>query len=1295
MALTKQQVSLITLATLKAAPGGYLAELANLGSQTAVANLILNANILPAQSDAEFALTVAQNLGVTIAAGSTNSLFTDLAAGMSRADAVVKFANAALASNNATLNTNLKLAVDSNTTSTDLTALKAVVTPAAETVTFNTWNTTGIFQQNQLISNVGKEAIDKGQSKISADYTFVLKNQANVVSSGSDSNNTTLNSTIGNFEGTFLSPILERAAAQSSNSALYVRLLDGFAARDNLQPIERLPTNGFGFNLDGALVQVVSEGIYNAKNYTELRDAIAARLTELATGQNLPAGANAATYAKLATFTVELGNTFTKTNQAGQQVSGTEVIVRDTAGGLLQPVGFSTFSGIHPYTDFNSINELDNQAPTTVTQLISTNINAENVGYGSQGGSLNIAGQSASEKGVEEFKVTATKGVWFTRLESRDVDNNHHLQEVILQSGSQGYFRVGTQKNSKDLLVALADQQFGITGAAPLQNVGGGLVDVLKLDASALAGSVAVNAFVSDKVIARNFNLKDTGVHTADDVQIHYGLTSGNDIIKLALASEVVAYADTKVTINTGAGGDDQVHLKIVGNTLDGAGKIQETSTNTYGNANWLANQQLNNNIKVEAMSGNNTIWTEGSGNVQISTGGGNDTIYTDNSGRMTIGNAAAKSKMESLGYGDKVNSLIVMNAQNNALNDLLSNSTTANAASNTGAAQQVNLFKATVQVKFEGFESKFIQVDSTNYRTSTQQVNQAIKKAINEDPVLNKLLVAIEFPGNVLVVESLIDGVRNTNSLDVSIIAPVAYNATETAVQKGARELTGAQMLGQNDALEATKVWVNPKATTPDAGISATITASTTTMNNIYQTGMQNVREDAGTAAVVATPTQGVAEVLEAQTYDFTSVAPVADGDSITITVDGQAFVFTAAAGNGATPAGIAAAFAALPDVGNYASSAAGNIVTITQTATNGAPVAQGVVTGTATGAAAATIADGAKATTADGVTAVNEVQTIDLSAVTVDGGQTLIFTSAGLTAPITYTNGVVGDAAVSGSALATAVATLINVDANAGATSVGNVVTVTYGGGSAGTNVAEIVVTGTAAGTPSQVLQGQASSAHSDNVINSGAGNDVIVLGTGANSNDTLKFTGYDNGKNTIVNFSTNAADAAARDFLDFREYLQAKVAATGVVETLNATIATGGTLAAGNQVAVINFTLSADPAKQYVENFEGLTASKLLDALNTQTGTAITYAGLTNTTLSAATLAAGAETSHYVVMVHNQANVGEYKAFHLTATAGNATSNFADAKFIGTYDFGALNNGATSVLNGIAATDFVALA
>src|SRR5690554_5016966 len=117
MALTKAQVSLVTVATIGAAPGGFTADLMNLGSQQEVANLIASLGLLEAGTNAEFALQVAKNLNVSAGDKAVTDFFNKLEAGTSRAEATVDFANAQLVAQGGEI-ANVETAIDSNSTST-------------------------------------------------------------------------------------------------------------------------------------------------------------------------------------------------------------------------------------------------------------------------------------------------------------------------------------------------------------------------------------------------------------------------------------------------------------------------------------------------------------------------------------------------------------------------------------------------------------------------------------------------------------------------------------------------------------------------------------------------------------------------------------------------------------------------------------------------------------------------------------------------------------------------------------------------------------------------------------------------------------------------------------------------------------------------------------------------------------------------------------------------------------------------------------------------------------------------
>ena len=69
-----------------------------------------------------------------------------------------------------------------------------------------------------------------------------------------------------------------------------------------------------------------------------------------------------------------------------------------------------------------------------------------------------------------------------------------------------------------------------------------------------------------------------------------------------------------------------------------------------------------------------------------------------------------------------------------------------------------------------------------TNFKTTDLQINQAIKQAINSDPVLSKLLSANDGPANTLVVTSLIDGTQTTANLAVTVTMPTSVTSVDLA---------------------------------------------------------------------------------------------------------------------------------------------------------------------------------------------------------------------------------------------------------------------------------------------------------------------------------------------------------------------------------------------------------------------------------------------------------------------------------------------------------------------------------
>ena len=206
-----------------------------------------------------------------------------------------------------------------------------------------------------------------------------------------------------------------------------------------------------------------------------------------------------------------------------------------------------------------------------------------------------------------------------------------------------------------------------------------------------------------------------------------------------------------------------------------------------------------------------------------------------------------------------------------------------------------------------------------------------------------------------------------------------------------------------------------------------------------------------------------------------------------------------------------------------------------------------------------------------------------------------------------------------------------------------------------------------------------GSGSTAHNDSIINAGAGVDVVVLSTGAFSNNVVTFTGYEQGETTIVNFNATGTGA---DRLDFSAYLTSKQSASGsqLSQSIIAHTVNVDATAEANSITVLDLVFNPASA---AATFDNLTAESLLAAINSTNTGALNYANINAGTLNAlntyttsgvgTTLVAGEGKA--VVLVHNADNDGEYKAFELTfdGSATNTSADFSAARLIGTFDLG----------------------
>lgn len=416
----------------------------------------------------------------------------------------------------------------------------------------------------------------------------------------------------------------------------------------------------------------------------------------------------------------------------------------------------------------NRYERADSNPSAPVDKLVSINVALEKVGLAGDGGELIIGSMNKHEgndwdavntttktvSGIQEFNVVVNgandKSSSLAGLHS--TNNNLRVVTVATDAALTGTsFADLTIGNSN----TVQHSSNGGTSAVTLTEMPSlanqyALKDVQVFDASAFKGDLSLHAALTNQVTAKYLNVVDgsPAAPAADNVNFAYTGGTGNDYINLHLSGANLAKPgtasreDMTLTVNGGQG-NDEIVVKI-GNGSGG----EQNSTFWYENQHsTTANLKLvgalaTGQLQINGGEGNDTVRKMGAGDFAINGGAGNDTIYAENTG--TDGNNF------NAGRG-----VAVFNALNSNPNNLESDNHTLTFTATTSA-------KVNVTVNFLGFE-KTVEVTSTGQggeQTITDlMINQAIKTAVNADPVLQKLAIAEDGPGHTLVLRSLIDG--------------------------------------------------------------------------------------------------------------------------------------------------------------------------------------------------------------------------------------------------------------------------------------------------------------------------------------------------------------------------------------------------------------------------------------------------------------------------------------------------------------------------------------------------------
>jgi hypothetical protein len=275
--------------------------------------------------------------------------------------------------------------------------------------------------------------------------------------------------------------------------------------------------------------------------------------------------------------------------------------------------------------------------------------------------------------------------------------------------------------------------------------------------------------------------------------------------------------------------------------------------------AHWYQNNKENANLTINAGSGNDTIRTLGSGDWKVILGSGNDTYYADNTGSKAAWVFNTTNQNDDVWTNDrnldgvfswnpKTQKYDIINNNASGLksdsNDdhILVNDNRVGGTNDYQPGETAGLYGLKLRVAYKDvsvssnvlpdagnpsvtdigraqydagsgvYFSQVIDVPTATdkkFVVTDLNINQAIKLAINNDPVLSKLLVAKDGPANTLVVEALSDGHHvDVHDLQIEFAIPTVATDVDSwgkaigAIGWDAADLAAARNTAFNELL-------------------------------------------------------------------------------------------------------------------------------------------------------------------------------------------------------------------------------------------------------------------------------------------------------------------------------------------------------------------------------------------------------------------------------------------------------------------------------------------------------------
>ena len=589
----------------------------------------------------------------------------------------------------------------------------------------------------------------------------------------------------------------------TSGAQLHVQMMDLDAAilEAPASPLRDNPYTSFIFKVGDTQVSIAIPE--TADTYAQLLAAFQAALA-----------ANPVTAGKV---TAALGPVFvandTDSDPGGSQ-QGTEILLTNSGPEPLTAVQFIAANGVPSDLDFHL--QTYNAPPGTEDRLIEVDVELDKVGNGGDlgdvtdgvvhagGGYLTIGGMQTDDEhyedsivnntwkngavanpGVEQFNITV-EGTAIEDSSLAGIQSTHNALRVIV---------LDNPGSTADLIVGNSNTRYAsnVNGAIDTSNRGEGgrdpnsadltdvrnnaIKDVMVFDASAFTANSAVYGHFSDEVVAKYLNIVDAQANPrADNAQGEWTFGSGNNLVNLNISKVNAAFdgattrEDFELDIDTNAG-DDVVQLQFGDGTDSNSGWFQGGSAPV---GNWYTNTAINAfryvggiartndryadmQINVDTGANNDVVELWGSSVVHAVLGSGDDVIYTDNSGGG-FGNSINMNGLTA-GFEDGGHKATwVFNSMDDNTWDVehLQSQTRVSVTgiANLGLLVTFQDIEVRVPVIVGGSTASGAGVTITDLT-----INQAIKDAINNDPIMSHLLIAKDGPSGTLIVQSLVDG--------------------------------------------------------------------------------------------------------------------------------------------------------------------------------------------------------------------------------------------------------------------------------------------------------------------------------------------------------------------------------------------------------------------------------------------------------------------------------------------------------------------------------------------------------